>query len=57
MDDISFTAEVRSTKSKKLITNDMEYTVTLSGSDPKILSLGYIPGETTIEVNIKIKNE
>jgi len=54
MEEISFEAEVRSAKSKKLITNDIEYSVTLTGSSPSILQLGHIPGDTTIQVTVKI---
>ena len=54
MDKIEFDAEVRQTKSKKLITNDIEYSVNLTGNNPHILNLGLIPADSTVHVTIII---
>lgn len=54
-DKIEFLAEVREVKSKKLITNDIEYSVKLTGSSPKILELGLLPAETILKVITEIE--
>ena len=53
MDDIQFDAEVRQVKSKKLVSNDIEYSVVLTTSDPRLLQLAMLPSDITISVNIK----
>jgi hypothetical protein len=56
MDSIKFQAEVRKVQSKKLVTNDIEYSVTLTGTNPNILALGTIDAETLVNVEVKIDN-
>ena len=51
---MEFIAEIREVKSKKLITNDIEFTVKLNTSDPAILELAKIPADQLIKVVIEI---
>lgn len=50
---IQFTAEVREVKSKKLITNDIEFTVKLNTDNQEVLKLALIPADKTILVTIE----
>lgn len=51
---MEFTAEIKTTSSKKLASNDMEYRLVLSTDNPLILDLGKLPAETYFKVRIDI---
>ena len=51
---IEFTAEIREVKSRKLITNDIEYTVKLNTENPIILELAKIPADQLVKVKIEV---
>ncbi|MEK9207805.1 MAG: hypothetical protein AAB922_04935 [Patescibacteria group bacterium] len=53
---IIFLAEVREVKSKKLITNDIEFTLKVNTNDPSILELAKFPADTMIKVSVEISN-
>lgn len=54
---IQFFAEVREVKSKKLITNDIEYTVKLNTDSEFALDLGKLPADTLLKVTIEPSND
>lgn len=45
-------AEIREVKSKKLVSNDIEYSVRMSGESKEILKLGEIPADVVVKVTI-----
>ena len=49
---MEFFAELREVKSKKLITGDIEYKITLTTDNAQVLDLGKIPADTLFKVNI-----
>lgn len=51
---ITFTAEVREVKAKKLITNDIEYRLVLASSDKRMIELATIPSDCVVKVSIEI---
>lgn len=50
---IEFLAEVREVKSKKLVTNDIEYTVKLNTNEQSILELAKLPADQLVKVKIE----
>lgn len=52
---IQFLGEVRQFKSKKLITTDIEYTVTINTTDVTAVELAKIPADKMIKVIIEIE--
>lgn len=50
---IEFIAEVREVKSKKLITNDLEYKVVFNSDNPIILELARIPADQLVKVTVE----
>jgi len=50
---IEFSAEIREVKSKKLISNDIEYKVTFNSSDPVVLDLGKIEADRVVKVSVE----
>jgi hypothetical protein len=52
MGEIEFEAEIREVKSRKLITNDIEYSVRFNTADPIVLELGRLEGDRTVKVKI-----
>lgn len=52
---MKFKAEIKEVKSRKLITNDIEYSLKLTTSDPQILGLGAIPADEILDVDIALK--
>lgn len=53
---IEFIAEIREVKSKKLVSNDLEFSVRLSGESSEILKLGEIPPDQVVKVTIESNN-
>ena len=52
---MNFKAEIKQIKSRKTVSLDIEYTVTLVTNDPAVLSLGALSPETL--VNVKVEPE
>lgn len=52
---LTFDAEIRTVQAKKLITNDMEYKLTITTSDARLLQLGAIDPDKIIQVTIKLE--
>ena len=48
-----FLAELRKVEAKKLVTNDVEVTITFNTSDTDILDLGKIPADTLLRVYVQ----
>lgn len=52
---IEFLAEVREVKSKKLVTNDIEYTVKFNTNEQSVLELAKLPADQLIRVSVKLE--
>jgi len=50
---MKFEMEIKEVKSKKTISNDMEYSIRLTTGDHNLLSLGAIPPNQTVLVEFK----
>lgn len=48
-----FSAEIKEVKSKKLVSNDIEYSIRLTTNNPNILSLAVVPADSLIKVIIQ----
>jgi hypothetical protein len=52
---INFIAQVQEVKSKKTMSQDIEYKLTLITDDPTILSLGLIQAQTNVVVTVSME--
>lgn len=52
---INFIAQVQEVKSKKTMSQDIEYKLTLITDDPTILSLGLIQAQTNVLVTVSME--
>ena len=50
---LSFPAEVKEVKSKKLASLDISYRVILETSDPAVLTLGAIDADALVDVSVE----
>lgn len=50
---IDFQAEIREVKSKKLITNDIEFTCRFNSDNPIVLDLGKIEADRVVKVSVE----
>ena len=50
---IEFVAEIREVKSRKLISNDVEFTCKFNSSDPVVLDLGKIEADRVVKVSVE----
>lgn len=50
---MTFLAEIKEVKSKKLASNDISYRIILETNDPKVLALGTLPADELINVTIE----
>lgn len=53
---IAFAAEIREVKSRKLITNDIEYTIKFNTIDQIVLDLAKIPADQLVKVIVELEN-
>ena len=54
MKELNLTCEVKKVSSKKTASLDVEYQVVLSTEDSNILKLAELPGDTLIDVVVKV---
>jgi hypothetical protein len=54
MKELNLTCEVKKVSSKKTASLDVEYQVVLSTEDSNILKLAELPGDTLIDVTVKV---
>lgn len=50
---VKFEAEVKKTLASKSLLNDITYEVVFRSTDPHVLTLGALPGETLVTVEVK----
>lgn len=53
---LNFLAELRSFKSKKLVTNDIEYLILFNTSDKETVELAKLPADTILKVTVEIND-
>lgn len=53
---IAFPAEVKEVNSKKTASLDVNYKVVLFTSDPTVLNLGALAGDTLLDVKIEVQS-
>jgi hypothetical protein len=50
---MQFEAEIKTTGSRKLVSNDIEYKVVFTSNNPEVLTLGAIDPQTTVKVTVE----
>lgn len=51
---VTFPAEIRRVQSRKLISNDVEYTAVFTTYDGSVLNLGTIAGDVEVLITVEI---